>query len=82
MESQYLKELRAEILLDFKRFLSGLDAGATEDQLFTLLAQIKEKEQQLLKYDGAMLAPEMWRIMHSRLESRKGAEIIDTTPID
>jgi len=81
MESRSLtlKELRADILLDFKRFIAGLDAGATEDQLVAILAQIKEKEQQLLRDDGTMLAPEMWRIMHSRLASRKSTEIIDTT---
>ena len=78
-QSPTLKELRAAILFDFKRFLSGLDAGATDEQLLAILAQIREKELQLLKDDGSMLAPEMWRLLHSRLANRKGADIIDTT---
>jgi hypothetical protein len=77
--SRSLKELRADILLDFKRFLSGLDSGATNEQLVAILARIREKELQLIKDDGSMLAPEMWRLLHSPLANRKKVEIIDTT---
>ncbi|HWB92638.1 MAG TPA: hypothetical protein VG605_12330 [Puia sp.] len=77
--SPSLKELRADILLDFKRFLSGLDSGATNEQLVAILARIREKELQLIKDDGSMLAPEMWKLLHSRLANRKNVEIIDTT---
>lgn len=78
-QSPTLKELRADILFDFKRFLAGLDAGATQEQLAAILAQIREKELQLLRDDGSMLAPEMWKLLHGRLAARKDVEIIDTT---
>lgn len=78
-QSPTLKELRADILSDFKRFISALDAGANEDQLASILAQIREKELQLLKDDGSMLAPEMWKVLRNRLAARKSTDIIDTT---
>ena len=70
--------LRSAIIEDTVRFLIGLKSGATTDQLTALLAQIKEKEMQLLKENGSMLSPVMWQTLHNRLTNRNN-DIIDTT---
>lgn len=79
-----LKEIRASILLDTKRFLIGLDSGASYDQLTGILVEIKEKELQLIKNGGSMLAPEMWRLLNSRLANRRAGDVFGqfNTPVD
>jgi hypothetical protein len=73
-----LKDLRTAIIADTKRFLLGLDVGASEELLTSILLEIRERELQLLKEEGTMLDPEMWKILHSRLTKRKN-DIIDIT---
>lgn len=57
----------------------GIESGASYDQLNSLLLEIREAELQLLKEEGTMLDPDMWKILHSRLARSTGKEIIDTT---
>ena len=70
--------LRSAIIEDSIRFLIGLKSGASTEQLTAILAQIKEKELQLLRENGSMLSPVMWQTLHNRLANRNN-EIIDTT---
>lgn len=72
-------QIREEIISDTKAFLTGLESGATNDQLRSLLLRMREKELQLIKEGGTMLDPEMWRILHNRLAQKDGEEIIDNT---
>ncbi|HLX67572.1 MAG TPA: hypothetical protein VKR41_11270 [Puia sp.] len=68
-----LSSLRFAIIADTKIFLRGLDSGASDEQLRTIAQRIRDKEQQLLHQEGAVLDPNMWRILHSRLINRKVA---------
>jgi len=54
-----LNSIRAHILMDTKRFLQRLDSGASVEELSAILTQIKYKEIQLLKKEGAMIAPDL-----------------------
>ena len=72
-------ELREAIIADSRLFLLGLETGVPEETLFDILRRIKEKELLLLKTDGSMLDPEMWKIIHNCLTNRRPVEIVDTT---
>jgi hypothetical protein len=74
--SENLSYLRLAIIAETKLFLRGLRSGATDDQLQTIIGRIREKEHQLLRQEGAVLDPEMWRILHSRLKNRN-LEFVD-----
>jgi hypothetical protein len=65
-----LSELRLAIIAETKVFLTALKSGATDAQLIAIVRRIREKERQLLKQEGALLDPDMWRILHSRLVKR------------
>ena len=72
-----LNRIRADILADTKRFLQCLDAGASVEDLSTILTQIKEKEAQLIKEEGTMIAPELWKLLHNRLATRINRDVPD-----
>jgi hypothetical protein len=72
-------ELREAIIADSRLFLLGLESGVSEETLFDILRRLKEKELLLLKTEGAMLDPEMWKIIHNCLANRRPVEIVDTT---
>jgi hypothetical protein len=78
-ESSTAREIREGIIADTKTFLTGLESGASNDQLRAVLQQIREKELRLLKEGGTMLDPKIWTILHNRLALRDGQEIIDNT---
>jgi hypothetical protein len=78
-ESSTVHEIRSGIIADTKAFLTGLDSGATDEQLRAVLQGIREKELQLLRVGGTMLDPKIWSILHNRLAQRGGREIIDNT---
>lgn len=81
-ENSATREIRAGIIADTKAFLTGLESGASIDQLRGVLQRIREKELLLLKEGGAMVDPKIWRILHNRLELHRGQEIIDNmTPM-
>ena len=71
-----LSSLRIAIIAETKIFLRGLKAGASDEQLRTIVQRIRDKEQELLHREGAVLDPEMWRILHNRLINRK-VEYVD-----
>ena len=71
--------LRTSIIGQAKRFLIGLKAGASEEILTSILLDIKDKELQLIKEEGTMLDPEIWKTLQSKLDRRKNIDIIDTT---
>jgi len=73
------RELRAAIIGQTKRFLVGLATGLSEEQLTSVLSDIREKEQQLIKENGTMLSPEMWELLRHRFTNRRTKDIIDTT---
>jgi hypothetical protein len=79
-ESSTAREIRAAIIADTKTFLNGLESGASDNQLRSLLKRIREKEILLLKAGGAMLDPKVWSILNNRLAQRGGRDIIDNTP--
>jgi hypothetical protein len=68
--------LRLAIIAETKVFLRGLKTGASNEQLRTIIRRIRDKEQQLLHQEGAVLDPEMWRILYNRLISRN-VEFVD-----
>jgi len=72
-----LNSIRAAILMDTKRFLQCLDSGASIEELSAILTQIKEKESQLLKKEGSMIAPDLWKLLHNRLVSKINREVPD-----
>jgi hypothetical protein len=78
-ESLTVHEIRAGIIADTKAFLTGLESGATNEQLRAVLQRIREKELQLLKVGGTMIDPKIWTILHNRLAQRDAREIIDNT---
>jgi hypothetical protein len=78
-ENSTAREIRAGIIADTKTFLTGLESGASNDQLRAVLQRIREKELILLKEGGAMVDPKIWSILHNRLDQRRGQEIIDNT---
>jgi hypothetical protein len=69
--------LRAAIIAQSKIFLTGLKAGLSDDQLNSILSDIKEKELQLIKQEGSMLDPEMWKLLQNRIAKRKTTNIIE-----
>ena len=71
--------LREAIIAESRLFLMGLETGVSHETLYGILRRLREKELQLLKLDGSMLDPEMWKIIHSCLANRRPVEIIDTT---
>jgi hypothetical protein len=72
-------EIRSGIVTDIKAFLTGLESGATNEQLRAVLQRIREQEVKLLKIGSAMLDPKIWSILNNRLAQRDGQEIIDNT---
>lgn len=75
-----LNSIRADILVDTKKFLQCLDSGASVEDLSAILTQIKEKETLLLKKEGSMMAPDLWRLLYNRLLSRINRDTPDETP--
>jgi hypothetical protein len=78
-----LNSFRADILADTKKFLHCLNEGGSIEELSAILAQIKEKETKLIKEEGLMIAPDLWKLLHNRLASRIGRDVPDdvTKPI-
>jgi hypothetical protein len=68
-------QLRAAIMAQSKKFLIGLKAGLSDEQLNSILSDIKEKELQLIRLEGAMLDPEMWKLLQSRIAKRSSGFI-------
>jgi len=65
-----LNSIRADILMDTKKFLQCLESSTPVEELSAILAQIKDKETQLMKKEGAMISPDLWKLLHNRLASR------------
>ena len=78
-ESSTARQIREGIIADTKTFLNGLESGASNGQLRTILQQIREKEIGLLKEGGNMLDPKIWTILLNRLAQQNGPEVIDNT---
>lgn len=78
-ENSAIRGLRAAIIGETKRFLVGLETGLSDEQLASILSDIKDKELQLIKAEGEMLDPEIWELLQSRLLNRRNKDIIDTT---
>ena len=78
-ESSTSREIREDIITDTKAFLTGLESGASNEQLRAVLQRIREKELKLLKEGGTMIDPKIWRILLNRLAQRDGQDIIDNT---
>lgn len=78
-ENSTVQDIREDIIADTKAFLTGLESGATDEQLRTVLQRIREKELRLLKEGGAMLDPKIWSILLNRLANRDGKDFIDNT---
>ena len=78
-ENSTVRDIREGIIADTKAFLTGLESGATNEQLRGVLQRIREKELLLLKEGGAMLDPKLWSILINRLAQRDSQDIIDNT---
>lgn len=78
-ENTSSRDLRSAIIAATKVFLTGLESGASYERLNSILLEIKETELQLIKQEGTMLDPDMWKILHNRLARGSEKEIIDTT---
>ncbi|HEV9038123.1 MAG TPA: hypothetical protein VGQ51_15920 [Puia sp.] len=77
-ENSTSSELKSAIFADSQLFLANLHAGASEEQLNTILARMKERHDRLIAEYGLTLQPEFWNILQSRLANRKNKDIIDT----
>ena len=71
-----VSDLKLAIISDTKIFLRGLESGASDAELLKIVRRIRDKEHQLLRQEGAVLDPGMWRILHSRLKKRN-VDIVD-----
>jgi hypothetical protein len=71
-----VSSLRLAIIAETKLFLRGVNLGASDGQLQGIIRRIRDKEHELLQQEGAVLDPEMWRILHSRLRNRN-REFVD-----
>jgi hypothetical protein len=71
--------LRNAIIGQTKLFLIGLEICASDELLTSILLDIKDKELRLLKEEGVMLDPEMWKFLQYRFVRRKLKDIVDTT---
>jgi hypothetical protein len=71
-----ISSLKLAIIAETKLFLRGVNLGASDEQLQAIIRRIREKEHELLQQEGAVLDPEMWRILHSRLRKRN-LEVVD-----
>jgi len=78
-ENSTVREIREGIISDTKAFLTGLESGASNEQLRGVLQRIRERELLLLKEGGAMLDPKIWSILINRLAQREGVDVIDNT---
>jgi hypothetical protein len=78
-ENSTAREIREGIIADMKAFLTGLDSGASDDQLRAVLQRMRENELRLIKEGGAMLDPKIWNILLNRLAQRDGREVFDNT---
>lgn len=70
-----LNSIRADILADTKKFLLCLGSDTSVEKLSAILAQIKEKEVQLIKKEGSMIAPDLWKLLHRRFVSRINRDV-------
>ena len=63
--------LREAILYDAQTFLLKLHLGATDEELTSLLFEIRRQETELMKQEGLMLHPDVWSILFTRYFNRK-----------
>jgi hypothetical protein len=75
-ERNNVSSLRLAIIAETKLFLRGVNLGASDERLKTIIRRIRDKEHELLQQEGAVLDPEIWRILHSRLKKRN-LEFVD-----
>ncbi len=76
------KSLRAAIIGETKKFLTGLKSGVSEEELVTMLVVIRQLEGELLNREGSMLAPEIWKLLYRRIEARRKKDIDDNLIIN
>lgn len=73
------KQLRAAIIDKTKQFLLGLETGVSDEQLLSILSEMKEIELQLIKKDKTMLDPAMWKLLHSLIINKKNKDNVEST---
>jgi hypothetical protein len=71
-------DLKSSILLESRNFLISVQAGASDEYLSSLLIKLRKQEAVLMKNEGLMLHPRVWRILFNRFANRKNYEVIDT----
>jgi hypothetical protein len=71
-------DLKATILLDSRNFLISIQAGASDEYLTSLLIELRKQEGILMRNEGLMLHPGVWRILVNRFTNRKNYDVIDT----
>ena len=74
LEQADAKRLRVAIIGLTKRFLHDLESGTSEETLTSILSDIRNKELQLIKEEGSMLYPAIWKLLHNRLMRRKNTD--------
>jgi len=79
IETSSQRDLKASILLDSRNFLISVQAGASDEYLTSLLIGLRKQEAMLMRNEGIMLHPGVWRILVNRFANRKHYEVIDTT---
>jgi hypothetical protein len=73
------RNLRVTIIGQTKLFLIGLEICASDELLTSILLDIMDKELRLIREEGVMLDPEMWKFLRYRFAKRKFKDIIDTS---
>lgn len=71
-----LQKTKTAILSDAMSFLKGLRSGETEELLLQILDRIKANESAMLRAQGEMVDPRLWRYLNGRL-NRRNEEWID-----
>ena len=72
------EDLKTSILIDSRNFLISVQAGASDEYLTSLLIELRKQEAILMRNEGLMLHPGVWRILVNRFANRKYYEVIDT----
>jgi len=64
-------DLKAAIIFQTERFLTGVESGLPEGMLHDILSEIMNMEFQLIKEHGKMLDPAIWKTLRNRLHRGK-----------
>ena len=60
------RDLRISIIADTKNFLIASETLSSTEELLAILNRIKDAEALLIREEGAMIDPRLWKLLHAR----------------